>query len=159
MITILAIRESLFMIMSLTPMIPIISIAELHRALYEPRMILFLYVNWSGQARDSELAVKKLLEHWSEEYPEYELPAYRIDLSEQEGEIWNGVRRWLSLANLPFDRLTYGGYGSLLWIVDGQVKMNSIYPANYTFGKLFHVTKSIFEIADSNYPKPNLLEY
>jgi hypothetical protein len=125
-------------------MYPITAIPDLDEARLQPRALVFLWVNWAGQARQSEIVVRKLVEKWHSAHPTVPIPVYRVDLSDQSGEVWEAISSWLQSEGRPVDRLTFGGYGSLLWITSGSIIAHSIFPAATEQAKLFNATVSIF---------------
>ena len=85
-------------------------------ALAQPRALVFLWVDWSKQARFSELAFRHLFRSWHVETRGCTVAVYRIDLSSQTGDVWNAVRHWLGAQGQPVDLLTFSGNGALLWV-------------------------------------------
>jgi hypothetical protein len=65
----------------------IASAANLDKVLSLPRALVFIYVNWAIQARRSDTACRDFLTQLQREYPSEEIPLYRVDLSEQEGDV------------------------------------------------------------------------
>jgi hypothetical protein len=104
-------------------------LADLDEAKSQGRAIIFLWVDWSIQARQSEIAVSELLELWQTAHGDCPMIAYRIDLSSQEGEMWRELRAWLKNEGKPLDRLTYGGYRAVLWLRLGRVVLSLAYAA------------------------------
>ena len=117
------------------------------------RALVFLWVNWAIQARQSEVALNKMLESWQRAFTQHPIPVYRADLSDQEGEVWDAIRAWLEAEGRPVDPLTYGGYGALLWMIDGKIVMHSAFLAQLEIPKLLLVTRSVFEVSE---PIPQL---
>lgn len=102
-------------------MIPIASARELATLSTLPRAIVFIYVNWSVQARQSDVAIRELLAAWQVDQASLALPAFRIDLTDQSGEIWEATRAWLRDERQPYDMLTYSGGGAIVWLRSGRV--------------------------------------
>ena len=109
------------------------------------RAFVFIYVNWAIEARHSETAFRNLLTVLPSPEQGFSIPVYRVDLSEQEGEVWTALRQWLREDGQPYDQLTYGGYGALLWIRSGAAVASVPHVAGVEQSKLVAVTKSIFE--------------
>ena len=126
---------------------------DLQEARLSPRALVFLWVNWAGQARQSEAVLNKLLESWQRAFPQYPISGYRADLSDQEGEVWNVIRAWLTAEERPVDSLTYGGGGSLVWLNSGKIRMHSICLGQLEGLKLLSATRSVFEISEA-IPRP-----
>ena len=114
-----------------------------------PRAFVFIYVNWAIQARHSDAAFRDFVTAWASTEPTCPVPVYRVDLSDQEGEVWTTVRKWLQEEGQPYDRLTYGGCGALLWIRSGAVVASVPYVALVERAKLVAVTSSIFKCRDT----------
>jgi hypothetical protein len=129
---------------------PITCKRELAEVRSLPRAIVFFSVNWAFQAGRSKLALEELAESLNYMYPACAIPIYIVDLSDQEGEIWDAVREWLQSENRPVDQLTYGGYGALLWVVSGTILVHKAYAADSERGKLLAATRSIFGLSDMN---------
>ena len=97
---------------------------DLSAVLAQPHAILFIWVSWSGQARHSEQVVDEVCERLAREQHARKVHCYRIDLSEQSGDLWDGFPKWLRKAKVhpsQIDNLTYGGDGSLLWLRNGSI--------------------------------------
>jgi hypothetical protein len=126
----------------------ITSVHDLDEARSQPRAFVFLYVNWAIQARHSIIVVRKFLEAWQAARPTSPIPAYLVDLSDQTGEVWEAVRAWIRLEGEPVDRLTYGGYGSLLWVTSGSITAYSVYLAEFgSIRFILAATSTIFGIS------------
>src|SRR5262245_39411297 len=123
---------------------PVTTIHDLEEVRSLPRAFVFIYVIWAGQARHSDTAFRDFVATWDSTEPECPVPAYRVDLSDQEGEVWTSIREWLREQGQPFDQLTYGGYGALLWVRSGAVVASVPYVAVVERAKLVAVSKSIF---------------
>ncbi len=124
----------------------IASAADLDEVRSLPRALVFIYVNWAVQARHSDAACREYLAKLQREHPSEEIPAYRMDLSEQEGDVWLGLRKWLKDEGQPHDWLSYGGYGAMLWIRSGAVAAYVPYPAEIECNKLMAMTRGVFEL-------------
>jgi hypothetical protein len=86
-----------------------------------PRALLFIYVDWAAQARHSKSALCDFETVWASTASADAIPIHCVDLSSQEGEIWTAIRAWLKDEGQPYDLLTYGGCGALIWIRWGTV--------------------------------------
>lgn len=126
---------------------------DLQEARSMPRALIFLWVNWAVQARQSEAALNKLLESWQRAFPQHPIPVYRADLSDQEGEVWDAIRAWLEPEGRPVDPLTYSGCGALLWMTAGKSLMYSVFLAQLEAPKLLSVTRSVFDVSEP-IPRP-----
>ena len=122
------------------------SAANLDEVRTLPRTLVFIYVNWAFQARHSDATCRDFLASLQREYPDDEIPVCRVDLSEQEGEVWNGVRKWLSEEGQPHDYLSYGGYGAMLWVRLGKIAAYVPYLAEIECRKLIAMTSCVFEL-------------
>ena len=111
-----------------------------------PRALVFIYVNWAIQARRSDAACRDFLAKLQREYPSEEIPVYRVDLSEQEGEVWVGIRKWLKEEGQPHDSLSYGGNGAMLWVRKGMVAAYVPYLAEIECHQLMAMTPGVFEL-------------
>jgi hypothetical protein len=123
----------------------IASAADLQELRRLPRALVFIYVNWAGQARQSEIACRKFLALLQRAHPGEPVPAYRADLSDQEGEVWIAIRNWLKDESQPFDDLTYGGCGPMLWVRLGAVAARVPHVAAVEGPKLLAMTRGVFE--------------
>ena len=126
----------------------ITNIDDLQEARSAPRALVFIWVNWAVQARQSEAALNKLRESWQCVFPQHPIPMYRADLSDQEGEVWDAIRALLETEGRPVDPLTYGGNGALLWMSAGKILIHSVYLAQLEAPKLLLVTRSVFEVSE-----------
>lgn len=124
----------------------ITSIAGLDEMRSLPRALVFIDVNWAMQARRSDAAFHKFLSVLQHECQSEEIPVYRVDLSLQDGEVWIGIRKWLKDGGQPYDSLSYGGYGALLWVRTGIVAAYLPYLAEVECNKLMAMTRGVFEL-------------
>jgi hypothetical protein len=127
---------------------PIASAADLDEARSQPRAIVFIYVSWAIQARRSETACNEFLETLRREYPNEEIPIYRVDLTEQNGEVWDSVRNWLRKETWQESSLTYGGYGAMLWLRRGKVAVSKPYFASVGLDRAMAITREAFVLDD-----------
>lgn len=111
-----------------------------------PRALVFIYVNWAMQARFSDVACREFLTELQREYQGEEIPVYRLDLSDQEGEIWVESRKWLYNDGQPHDDLSYGGCGAMLWVRLGAVVAYEQFLAGIECDKLLAMTRGVFEL-------------
>lgn len=124
------------------------SVSDLIEARSQPKAFIFLWVNWAIQARHSQSAVRRLIDSWKAACPTVPIPAYIADLSEQAGDQWDAVRDWLRAENRPVDELTYGGYGSLLWVVAGSIVTHCPFAAHLDDKELIAVTRTAFNVIE-----------
>jgi len=94
---------------------------DLDDACSQVRALVFLWVDWSIEARHSEHALTDLLQSWARAFPDRPIPVYRADLSGQIGEIWDAIREWLRAEGQDADGLTLSGNGALLWLRQRKV--------------------------------------
>jgi hypothetical protein len=127
-------------------MILVASAADLDVVRSLPRALVFIYVNWAIQARRSDAACRDFLARLQREYPTDEIPVYRVDLSEQEGEVWVGIRKWLKEVGRPHDWLSCGGYGAMLWVREGTVAAHVPYLAEIECYQLTARTRDVFQL-------------
>jgi len=120
------------------------SATDLDEVRFLPRALVFIYVNWAIQARHSDAACRDFLAALQREYPGEEIPIYRVDLSEQEGEVWVAIRKWLKEEGQPHDWLTYGGCGAMLWVRLGKVAAYAPHLAEIECDKLTAMTRGVF---------------
>jgi hypothetical protein len=126
---------------------PITTRRDLDDARSQERAFIFLWVNWAIHARYSEIEVRRLLETWERGHPDCTAAAYRVDLSEQEGEIWNALGDWLRAESQP-GQMMAAGAGALLWTRSGSIVASELYAANCGFEQLLAVTRRAFESGD-----------
>jgi len=110
-----------------------------------PRALVFIFVNWAMQARRSDAAYQEFFAALRDEYFGDDIPAYRVDLSNQEGELWIGIRKWLEDVGQPHDLLSYGGNGAMLWVRSGVVAAYVPYLAEIEPHKLMAMSRGLFE--------------
>lgn len=122
------------------------SAADLDEIRSLPHALVFIYVNWAFQARRSDAACREFLTELRREYQSEEIPVYRVDLSDQEGDVWLGIRSWLKTDGQPHDWLSYGGYGAMLWVRRGKVTAYVPYLAEIECHKLIAMTRGAFDL-------------
>lgn len=128
----------------------IASIADLHEMHSLPRALVFIYVTWAMQARRSDAAFRTFLSSLQRECLSEEIPVYRVDLSDQEGVVWIGVREWLRDGGQPYDSLSYGGCGALLWVRLGRVAAYVPYLAEVECHKIMEMTRGVFDLGSGS---------
>jgi hypothetical protein len=101
-------------------------------------------VNWSIQARHSLSQAESLIGVLRAQPTDWQFNEYRLDLSEQSGELWNATRTWLASEGENVDTLTWGGYGSLLWLRNGKVVDRAFSAGEASKGDLLARTESAF---------------
>src|SRR5262245_60133071 len=100
---------------------PVSTARDLEEVRSLPRAFVFIDVNWAIQARQSNSAFRQFVATRTSTDPDCPASAYCVDLSDQVGDVWTTLREWLREEGQPFDELTYGGYGALLWVRSGAV--------------------------------------
>ena len=109
------------------------------------RGLLFISVAWSGYVAQSAAVVDAAITRWNDNPANDRLKVFSIDLSDQQGPLWDTVTNWLTSQGVD-DQLRisimYGGSGALLWILDGQMTQYSTYPAHDGVDSLLGNTRS-----------------
>ncbi len=93
---------------------------DLKAAAAQRRAFVFVSVEWAVDSKLSELDVVAMVKAWQKAHPSLSAPLYRIDLTEQEGPLWNDVADWLKRGS-PLIGLMSSGTGPLLWILQGRI--------------------------------------
>jgi hypothetical protein len=93
--------------------LPVLTLEQFRSILTAPCAVIFIYVGWSIQARRSRAVATEVATNCRDGEPPVTFCS--IDLSDQEGPMWEFVREWLTAHSYPTDQLTYGGYGPLVW--------------------------------------------
>jgi hypothetical protein len=122
----------------------ILTIADLNEARSQERSIIFLWVNWAIQARHSEAEVRKLLQTLEKDYPDCRTALYRVDVSDQEGPLWNAFMAWLRPEFQTRGNLLYGGYGALLWLRAGSINASVVGALGHSQEQLLAITRGLF---------------
>jgi hypothetical protein len=79
------------------------------------------------------------------------IPFYRIDLSKQDGPVWDAVGSYLE--NNELHIMKFAGAGSVLWIIRGQIVDGELGAYDKTAKQLAGRTASAFgESLPDNYP-------
>lgn len=101
--------------------------------LTQERELLFITVAWSGYVAQSAAVVNAAIAKWNDNPANDPLIVFSIDLSDQQGVLWDAVVTWLNSEGVDTElqtRVLFGGYGALLWIRDGKIAQYSTYPAH-----------------------------
>lgn len=128
-----------------TEMLKIESESDLDEMFHRERAFCLVAVNWAIQSWHSELAVSKLVEAWNVTCP---TPLYRIDLSEQEGPVWDAVKKWLVGEGQNISPIMMGGYGALLWICSGRITTSVAAASMHSHSELLDMTSAAFKECD-----------
>ena len=125
-------------------MIQICTTTDLAAMQAKPRAFVFLWVNWSGPAINSRSLVEQVVTTWHTQHPEQQVPCYSIDVSDQSGEVWDGLVAWLTAEGRPAGNLMYGGAGPLLWVRSGHVILHVLSSLQYDCVRLVAASRSVF---------------
>ena len=102
-------------------------------ALVAKRGLLFISVAWSGYVAQSAAVVNSVIAKWNDDPTNDRLNVLSVDLSDQQGPLWDTVANWLTSQDVDDQlqiRIMHGGYGALLWILNGEMTHYSTYPAH-----------------------------
>lgn len=124
----------------------ILSVAHLEEMRSLSRALVFIYVNWAIQARRSDEACRGFLSELQREYKSEDIPVYRVDLSDQAGDVWEDIRNWMKDEGKPHDQLSYGGYGAMLWVRLGKIAAYVPYLAEIESHEMVAMTRDVFEL-------------
>jgi hypothetical protein len=104
--------------------------AELTQAIAAESAVIFLWVDWSIQARQSEAVILKAVQA----VPAEARPnLYKVDVSSEEGELSKELREWLHQAGREHISLITAGAGSLLLCKAGRLVKSIVFPAAYRY--------------------------
>lgn len=107
------------------------------------RAFVFLWVNWAIQARESRRLVDAVVEGWNTERSDLAAPYYIADVSEQCGEVWDGLVEWLEAERRPAGHLLISGVGPLIWVHNGRVAAH-VFPLTLDLPRLERATQNIW---------------
>ena len=85
------------------------------------------------------------MDAWKTKHPDYEDAAYRIDLTEQQGELWGRLREWPAGQSQDTDAITYGGAGAILLSRSGRIVAAITNAAQQTHDELLEITTRAFD--------------
>jgi hypothetical protein len=112
-------------------MIEIKSIADFENVLKLEKTIVFIYFEWSGQARVS----KNVVINW-ESQTKSAIPLFEINPEDSDE-----FNKWVC------DNKIHGhGYGSLVWLKKGEILDFEKYAAEFGISKLEEKTFEVFHI-------------
>ena len=84
-------------------------------------VLIHFDVDWAVQAIQSRKPIARLAERIANHPCFSGVRIYRVDCTEQEGELWLYLLSWCE-SNLHGNYFAYGGKGALIWLRDGQVQ-------------------------------------
>ena len=131
-------------------LIPIANVADLEEALSQVNAIVFFSVQWSVQSRRSEEIAKRLVEEVNSNRSGPMIPGYRLDLSDQKGDIWDAVLTWLNHEKQPVSEMMFGGTGSLVLIRSGHIVGSEIYVAGRNYLELLEFVGTALSKTSTN---------
>jgi hypothetical protein len=105
------------------------------------RVLVHFDVDWAVQAIQSREPINQLAERISTQSSLNGVRIYRVDCSEQEGELWNYLLEWCSAHKLG-NSIVYGGNGALVWLNEGRVADSVEYAGSFTVDELFQKTSN-----------------
>ncbi|MGE0529663.1 MAG: hypothetical protein AB7P49_21635 [Bdellovibrionales bacterium] len=107
--------------------------------------VIFIWVNWSMFARNSAKIVERLNCCWNQQHPSKKIEFLQIDLSDQFGDMWENVRKWLESQNITHSgELMFGGVGSIVFVQSGTILHYVINPNSETVGGLLKMMTQVF---------------
>jgi hypothetical protein len=128
-----------------TNMQPIVAIADLDEARLQERALLFIWVNWAIQARQSEIELRKLLSTLGTDSLNWQAITYRVDISEGEGEVFDALAKWIGAEPIDRGNLIDGGCGALLWLRSGLIRASVVGALNHSQEQLLAITHGVFD--------------
>jgi hypothetical protein len=123
---------------------PIRDRSELAVAIALPRAFLFLWVNWAVHALNSRTMVDEVVACWQVQHPDQPAPCFIVDVSDQEGDLWDALHEWLTAEGRPAGNLMMSGVGPLLWVRTGHVVLHVLAPLQYGSAKLAAASRGAF---------------
>jgi uncharacterized protein (TIGR02996 family) len=115
---------------------------DLREATRTERGVLFLGVSWSVQSYRSRAVVAEMVRAWLRGGPAAPVAFYRVDLSDQECAVWDGVAKWLAPPRVPAE--LWGGGGALVWVRRGTVCDHLVSAAGHGVEALVERTRRAF---------------
>src|SRR5580700_8561045 len=100
----------------------IVTTTDLEDAISQSRAFIFVAVDWAIHSRQSEAAVRELLDA-------NQVDGYRIDVTEQQGDVWIAFSEWLAKQGQDVSRIADCGCGPLLLSRSGRIVASVLYPA------------------------------
>jgi len=93
---------------------------DLQAMLVAQYAVIFVDVDWSMHSLQARRRVRSFVEVWNHQNLGSAVTFYRLDLTEQEGEIWDAVGQWLHGQPVP-PQIMVAGAGSLIWVSKGRI--------------------------------------
>ena len=116
----LAIGGTYFLYSQPMPTEPILSPSEFETVVASGTVVMHVDVDWASQAIQSRFVVHQLEEAIGNDPRFRDIRFCRIDCTEQNGPLWDAVETWFSKQPGGRDSI-FGGYGAVVWIVDGGI--------------------------------------
>jgi hypothetical protein len=125
---------------------------DLKEMLADTRAVVFVDVDWSLQTAQTRRHVHDFIKTWSIQTSTSGVTFYRLDMTEQSGELYDAVNKWLEGQPVR-GNIVCGGYGSLIWVSKGNVRHSLI---NATWAKtpeLIQTTADVFSTKNETPPQ------
>lgn len=126
-------------------MAPIVSEADLDEVRSLSCAVIFFWVDWSIQARQSRTNVEQAM--LMGQLNSSPIPYFVADVSDQSGELWEALRKWLQADDTATDQAAWSGSGTLLWVRSGRVIHQMIDPMNHQPTDIAAMTERVIESA------------
>jgi hypothetical protein len=124
-------------------MTPIANRLELDAVRAHPCAVLFFWVNWSTFSIQSRANIKEAITLRQSETSQEQY--FVVDVSEQSGELWDTLQRWLEADEMTMNEVLWSGSGPLLWLRSGRVVHQMIDPMNYAPADIAAIADSVFK--------------
>ncbi len=104
------------------------NISVFEQILAADRALVFIQARWSGYAMRTRGLLNVLEQRMNSKALRFahDFEIWEIDLSEQEGDLWNATQTWLQPQCDRLDLIMWGGWGSILLCSRGEVLKSSI---------------------------------
>ena len=106
----------------------VVNTSEFEQMLAAERALVFIQARWSSYAMRTR-GIINVFEQRVNSHAlrfDYEFEFWEIDLSDQEGDLWDATRAWLLPQSDHLELLMWSGGGSILWCSRGTVLKSSI---------------------------------
>jgi hypothetical protein len=122
----------------------IVSPEDLRKMLAAQHAVVFVDVDWSMYSVHARRHVQGFIEAWNQQNPGSVVTFYRLNLTEQEGVLWDAVGQWLQAQSVPRQIMTAGA-GSLIWVSNGKVDHSLLNAVTAKPTELIETTRRTFK--------------
>ena len=127
-----------------TEMQIIVTVDDLRNMLSAQQAVVFVDVDWSMTSVEARQHVRDFIEAWNHQNSGVAVTFYHLNLTEQEGPLWNATGDWLNTQSAP-THIMSDGAGALIWVSKGKIDHYLLNSSTSNTTELIEQTRRTFK--------------